>query len=632
MVQLGRLLRREVGKFNGGTSCRASDTTPERSSQASERTPKVMSSRSSRGLHIEPSSAAGERPSSAHSGHSNSLSVSRSARGGSSGTVADRGGGERGPSSSAYEYNGSRKASNGKHEGPEPSPSEYGDQPRRRSDPENDIRGRRAGNGICHSSSARGASSASAATRGRRGAEPPSSSSTCMYDVDRHAESSEYKRVAPGEEPPNGPPAFWLCSEEGQSGSTTLPRRLPSRQAVECQAASLRRKAGSGASGTTGSTRATPPGSGPGRSEITRSDSSRRTSGASRNTPPRLAHGPSGGSSGNAHWDHHEGGLVNAKGPSDAAVASPRAGPPQLAMPSPPERSPHARTPPGENVGSRRQGRGDPVWLGPDDADKAHQADMGGSYRGLRETASSGARHDAHSLSSLDDVLREMKAMLRSNGEVADPRDDGKAQERMRHASGSSKGSSKQAAQKGVRGATRGTRGADSTGADDRSPSVQRASSHRARQRSHHDELDFATCEPQSGHALPRGTPPRGTLPRSSTPPRSNTRGTVADAPTPPWAESRKPLESLQPEDNTSPAPLAPWHESRRSGSVRNLTSAEQEWKTLQSNFHAAIGTHGGAKVRGSGGSHRHATRSGSTKRTSENHAANSMSGLGFMY
>mmetsp|Transcript_5651 Transcript_5651/g.9449 ORF Transcript_5651/g.9449 Transcript_5651/m.9449 type:complete len:1003 (+) Transcript_5651:184-3192(+) len=635
LVQLGRLLRREVGKFNGGTSSRASDTTPERSSQASERTPKVMSSRSSRGMHIEPTSAAGERPSSAHSGHSNSLSVSRSARGGSSGTVADRGGGDRGGSSSGYECGGSRKAINGKHEGPEASPGEYGsctDQPRRRSDPEADIRGRRVGNGTSNSSSARGASGASMPRR--RSAEPPSSSS--MYEVDRHAESSEYKRVAPGEEPPNGPPAFWLCGEESQSGSSKVHQRVPSRQAVECHAASLRRKAGSGASGTTGSTRATPPGSGPGRSEVTRSDSSRRTSAASRNTPPRLVHGPSGGGSGHSggQWDHHEGSLVNAKGPSDAAVASPRAGPPQLAVPSPPERHHHAE---GDHGSSRRQGPGAPVWLGPDDAEKA---DMGGLHRGLREAASSGARHDAHSLSSLDDVLREMKAMLRSGGEGADPRDDGKGEGRMRHASGASKGSSKQAAQKGVRGGPRGTsgRGADSTGADDRSPSAHRASSQRARhQRSHHDELDFATCEPHTGHTLPRGTPPRGTLPRSSTPPRSNTRSAATDAPTPPWAESRKPLESLQPEDNTSPAPLAPWHESRinerRSGSVRNLSNAEQDWKTLQSNFHAAIGTHGGAKVRGSGGSHRHATRSGSSaKRTSENHAANSMSGLGFMY
>lgn len=640
LVQLGRLLRHEVSKFNGGSS-RASETTPDRSSQPSQpgrdRTPQAMSSRSSRGMQISTDSAAGERPSSSYS---NSLSVSRSARGGGSGNVADRGAGDR-VSSTGYE--GSRKVPSGKHEGSD-DPSELGSHAehsasahlgtRRRLEPEGDVTGRRTATGTSQSSSARGGGAGPVSRR--RSAEPPGSSG--MHEVDRSVDPSEHRRVAPGEDPQSQPPAFWLC-EETPGASSKTQQRVPSRSAVEYQSSSIRRKPSSGASGTTGSTRATPPGSGPGRSEITRSDSSRRTSAASRNTPPRTAHSGSNGH----QWDNHDGGFVAAKGPSDAATASPRAGPPQLTAPTPPERHHHSEEV--DHGSSRRQGP-PPVWLGPEEAEKA---DMGG-LRGLRETASSGTKHDVHSLSSLDDVLREMKAMLRSSGEGADHRDDGKGQERVRQASITGKGvsNSKRSSHKAARPATRGGsgRGVDPTGGDERSPATQRASSQRAssqrarQQRSHHDELDFATCEPSSGPSSGHTrTPPRSSAPRSSTPPRSSARNNAnANAPTPPWAEPRRPLETLQPEDNTSPAPRAPWHESRiherRSGSVRTLSNAEQDWKTLQSNFQAAIGAHGGSKIRGSaGGSHRQAARSGSSAtRTSENHAANSMSGVGIMY
>merc|ERR1719491_915257 len=97
-------------------------------------------------------------------------------------------------------------------------------------------------------------------------------------------------------------------------------------------------------------------------------------------------------------------------------------------------------------------------WLGPDDPGESNLPAKGDSVyvdrtsqRSLRESAADsqpglppdlpqGLKHDPHSLSSLDDVLREMKAMLRNSGEGADHRDDGKGQERVRQASSTAKG------------------------------------------------------------------------------------------------------------------------------------------------------------------------------------------------
>merc|ERR1719240_2501634 len=87
-------------------------------------------------------------------------------------------------------------------------------------------------------------------------------------------------------------------------------------------------------------------------------------------------------------------------------------------------------------------------------------------------------------------------------------------------------------------------RGAD-TSTDDRSPSAQRASQRRhppqrsenrasSRQRSH-DELDFAvapSCEANAASGAHHT-------------PRRQRHNEASSAPTPPWAEPRKPLESL---------------------------------------------------------------------------------------
>lgn len=292
-------------------------------------------------------------------------------------------------------------------------------------------------------------------------------------------------------------------------------------------------------------------------------------------------------------------------------------------------------------------------WLGPDDPGESNLPAKGDSVyvdrtsqRSLRESAADsqpglppdlpqGLKHDPHSLSSLDDVLREMKAMLRNApDEVGDSfREDVKAQDRTR-SSGSGLKASASSTKLGSRGARTGGglrghrggaigRGAD-THTDERSPSSQRVSqrrhtAHHGRQRSH-DELDFAVCEPSMGGPL-HCTQPRGS--------NAEARG---EAPTPPWTESRKPLESLEPEGAAPDmGPPTPW---AKGGSVRTLQDGDQDWQKLQSNFHSATIQNNG-KVHGSGGHlQRQLSRSGSSaKRASENHMSNAnISGLGFIF
>lgn len=299
----------------------------------------------------------------------------------------------------------------------------------------------------------------------------------------------------------------------------------------------------------------------------------------------------------------------------------------------------------GHREEGRHSARRQQCWM-PEDAGDRHSHGL--SARSLRENASNShpnaapdlghpSRHEPQSLASLDEVLREMKAMIRSapDGISDSMREDIKAQERSRQAAVAAKVSSANVRpvvrtsrtstgtgrQVGHRAAAVG-RGAD-TGTDDRSPSAQRSAQRRhpsqrsdraehrtmSRQRSQlDDELDFATAENYAMGGSQR-TPQRGD--------RGHT-----EAPTPPWEQSRKPLETLEPEGNNDAdlGPPVPW---ARGSSMKNLQGGYHDYNS------AAIGN---AKVHGVGGHHqRQLSRSGSTaKRVAANE--NHISGLGFIF
>jgi len=218
-----------------------------------------------------------------------------------------------------------------------------------------------------------------------------------------------------------------------------------------------------------------------------------------------------------------------------------------------------------------------------------------------------------------------------------------KAQERARQAATASKTASS-TSKTGVRSSSRPStglrghraaavgRGAD-TATDDRSPSSQRASHRRqaplrsdrsenrgiGRQRSH-DELDFAVSEPFN--ILEHGT--------HNTPPRGGHGGEAA-APAAPWAESRKPLQALEPEDANSPdrGPPMPWAQGT---SARLLQDGDQDWKSLQSNWNSAMVNGVGQKpVQSTGCQQRHLSRSGSSVKRAPT-SENNISGLGFIF
>jgi len=465
----------------------------------------------------------------------------------------------------------------------------------------------------------------------------------------------QLERVAPGEEPPRTksplslptapaiiPSAFWM---EDKSPSKPQPHRGAMRTEYSATSVpTLRRKvpACSGSSATTGSTRATPQGSRPGTEASTRA-SSRFTS-ASQSRPRIPSVGP--------QWAAEPEGLLTAgsSGPADAVTASPRGGPPVVL--------------PGD---AHRQH----CWLGPEDlhdfinksnrnANNDHsQLDRNPqSHRSLREAAATShpglppdltaeLRPESHSLASLDDVLREMKAMIRNApdgiGDATREEITVKAQERARQAATASKTASS-TSKTGVRSSSRPStglrghraaavgRGAD-TATDDRSPSSQRASHRRqaplrsdrsenrgiGRQRSH-DELDFAVSEPFN--ILEHGT--------HNTPPRGGHGGEAA-APAAPWAESRKPLQALEPEDANSPdrGPPMPWAQGT---SARLLQDGDQDWKSLQSNWNSAMVNGVGQKpVQSTGCQQRHLSRSGSSVKRAPT-SENNISGLGFIF
>jgi serine/threonine protein kinase len=651
LVQLGRLLRREVGKFNPMRT----DTTPERSHAERERTPKTANtSRTPRGgpqSTVEALVSAG---------------VGGSARGGGSSKVAYSAAGTTTGSTSTPQQNektlGSSDRASSAHG--RPTTDRDRNQPelaasvwsRRRSEPEVDVWARRSGQGTVVAGPGKGTSAPSSV---------PGSISSRRSS--KQLDIPESKRVPPGEEslsiqvpsglslpvapPASGPvppSAFWLS--EDKSPSSKLSQRTSARGEYSAGSVpSLRRRvpACSGGSATTVSTRATPPSSRPGTEASTRA-SSRLTS----TSRPRV---PSVGPSWAAEA---EGFLIGpALGPMDAATASPRAGPPAVLhlQPSAEDRSHGAGA--GQREEAYLSATRQNCWLSPEDAGESGKVERGShaqselrdreraaaqrslresastSHRGLPPDTTSSFRHESHSLASLDGVLREMKAMMRN---VPDDsfRDEAKTQERSRHVASSKASATKQMGS--IRSSTRpGLRGHRASGIgrggetnDDRSPS-QRAthrrqptrterSEHRSmgRQRSH-DELDFAVSEP---FAVDNAHTPQG-------------GDSHCQAPTPPWAESRRPLEALEPEGMPSPdlGPPVPWS---REKSVRTLLEGDQDWKNLQSSWNSAvINGHG----KGNGGHHRQLSRTNSSaKRTqavSENHSSNSHpSGLGFIF
>jgi len=292
--------------------------------------------------------------------------------------------------------------------------------------------------------------------------------------------------------PANGsePAAFWLASED-KSPSAKLTHRASARSEYALGGPKRRVPACSGGSATTVSTRATPPSTRPGTEASTRA-SSRFTS----TSRPRV---PSLGPQCTTQWASEPEGFLTGAGPMDAATASPRAGPPELFQRGPtPQRNEHEG-----NQSSRKKN----CWLGPEDS-RCYQADRSAlgssthehraSQRSLRESASTShpglppdlevpTRHE--SLASLDDVLREMKALLRN---VPEAGNDSLREERSRpaaavpkvstsHSKLSSRGSIGSARTSiGLRGhrAAAVGRGAD-TSTDDRSPSAHRAAPRR---------------------------------------------------------------------------------------------------------------------------------------------------------
>lgn len=624
VVQLGRLLRREVAKFN--PTGRALDPTPERThAQAqADRTPKAIQSRTPRG---------GSQQSTAEA--LIAMGAGGSARGSGSGSSKVM-------TSSHSEHHLLSMGSVAPHQHAELNAPLWH---RRRSEPDTaDPYGRRSGPSAPANATNRQAASSSVpiAMQTRRRSTEDAKAAPHSH---RQSDPTDSRRVAPGEEPPSAhaplslpvapanagpmPSAFWL---EDRSSTSKLSQRNSAR--ADCSAAPQRRRvpACSSGSATTASTRTPPSSRGATTEASTRASSSRLTS----TSRPRMP-------------DPSEG-LHGPAGPSDAATASPRAGPPVL---EPRDEAPMPR---------RHQ-----CWLG-DDPGESNLPTKGdnvyvdrGPPRSLRESASASqpglppdlplglrhdpqsSRHDPQSLASLDDVLREMKAMLRN---APDEAADAIREDKPRH-SGSLKASasSSKLTSRGSRlgGSLRGHRGGDvgrgaDTHTEDRSPSSRRLShrrhtTHRAevmehehsehaqlgsrstrRQRSH-DELDFAVCEPSLG-GLRQRTP---------------TKSSHVEAPRPPWEEGRKPLESLEPEGAAQDiGPPTPW---ARGGSVRTLQDGDQDWQKLQSSFHSATLNNG--KVHGPGGNQqRQLSRSGSSaKRTSENHMANAnISGLGFIF
>lgn len=604
LEQLGQLLRREVSKFNPTRR----DTTPERS----------------QGERVLKTNSTSRTP---RSGPPNPAEASL--------TAVSGGGSARGSSTSKAVHSGTE------HHSAVLSSSNLAQQPehheglaswqRRRSEPEADYWARRT-------AASRGGHAADVSPQPRR--RSADDGRPTGRDSSRNLENPDCKRVAPGEEhkplsmtlpapPANGsaPAAFWPPSEDKKpplrsSGRAEYAVGGPKRRVPGC----------SGGSVGTVSTRATPPSTRAGTEASTRASS--RIASTSR---PRV---PSLGPQGTTQWvSEPEGFLHGHAGPADAATASPRAGPPELF-----QRAPRRNE-------AQHSSRRTNCWLAPEDAG-TNQADRNShsigmheqrgsqSLRSLRESASTShpvlpppdldrpLRHE--SLASLDDVLREMKALLRNAPECDNVPEPLKVQERsvsrsaapvVRTSASQSKLSSRGTSRpstglRGHRAAAVG-RGADTT-TDDRSPSAQRGSQRRhppqrsaenrasSRQRSH-DELDFAVPEPMGpGVGGTHHTP------------RRQRHGEAAAAPTPPWAESRKPLESLE-VDGNSAGPPVPW---ARGGSTRNLHVSEQDWKHLQQP---------GIMLPS-----RPLTRSSSqVKRAaaSENNAANtSLSGLGFIF
>lgn len=396
----------------------------------------------------------------------------------------------------------------------------------------------------------------------------------------------------------SAPAAFWLTSEDKSSAKPAA--RLSARSEYTVGGPKRRVPACSGGSATTVSTRATPPSTRPSTEASTRASS--RFPSASRQRVPSL------GPQCTTQWvsepegRHSPSRLHGLTGPADAATASPRAGPPEMFSRTPQRTADEGHLSSRQNNSST--GTEDASTKQATDGMRSGMLEHRSSQRSLRESASASQpglppdlerplRHE--SLASLDEVLREMKALLRN----APERDNEAVREAMqerfmsRPASTVIKTSSSQAklsarsiprpsiGLRGHRAAAVG-RGADTT-TDDRSPSTQRAvSSQRrlapqrsdgtgnrssSRQRSH-DELDFAVPEPH--------------LAADHQTPRRHRQAEAQAAPTPPWADSRKPLETL--DDNGNSAPAVPW--SRGGSDIarpgRSVQDIDQDWRHSQ--------------------------------------------------
>lgn len=627
LEQLGRLLRREVAKFNPTRT----DTTPERSQ-----------------VHATLKTATSART--PRSGPQNAAEASMTAPSGGVSAVGSSSSAKLAPSHSESAL---VMSSSDRMTAQQPHSDGLASWQRRRSEPEVDYWARRA-------VSSRGQTSDTSPLTRRRSADD---GRPTTIEPSRHPENLDsFRRVAPGEEhmpmslpaPPANvsvPAAFWLTSED--KGPAKSAQRISARSEYTTSAPKRRVPACSGGSTTTVSTRATP---------STRPSTEASTRASSRFPSASRQRVPSLGPQCTTQWvaepegRHSPSRLHGLTGPADAATASPRAGPPEMFSRTP------QRTADEGHLGSRPHNSS----TGTEDAStkqndgfaqrsgmlehRSSQRSLLESASALRESASASQpglppdlerplRHE--SLASLDEVLREMKALLR-NAPERDNEAVREAQEQSmsRPAATVIKTSSSHAKPLSARSITRpsiGLRGhraaavgraADMT-VDDRSPSSARAVSSQRRlppQRSDgsgnrstsrqrlDDELDFAVPEPimAADHQTPR----------------RHRQGEAQSAPTPPWADSRKPLETL--EDNGNSAPAVPW---ARGGSARNVQDIDQDWRHSQdwTSAHSS-------KVHGTGGYHqRPLARCGSqVKRTaaSENHPAKpSLSaGLGFIF
>eukprot|EP00929_Paragymnodinium_shiwhaense_P059705 TRINITY_DN29888_c0_g1_i1.p1 TRINITY_DN29888_c0_g1~~TRINITY_DN29888_c0_g1_i1.p1 ORF type:complete len:953 (-),score=199.72 TRINITY_DN29888_c0_g1_i1:186-3044(-) len=320
--------------------------------------------------------------------------------------------------------------------------------------------------------------------------------------------------------------------------------------------------------------------------------------------------------------DSSDGGLYS------AAAASPRASPPAISLEGLPSRSNSDRAllrggggskaslagrEPSPTQCSTRAPTSKPTSGGSSGFFEPPPRERAGSAQ-WNEAAADG-RHATPEAAALGNDSRSMEAVRMSSlldamMAQSSPRASARELSASRKASGRSTGSSSRVAsslRQHSRGASnksaylRGLSGSGGGGA---------TSSGGYRSAALDDELDFAVCEAQAVAKLakqhakrsitPRRSPVRNGRSLAATAPAGSMAYTGDDSPTPPWMEWQE--EEMAGRDNShSPAPAVPWSSSsgaRRGKTATDLSDVARQWRTLQSSLEA--GQAGGSSGRSS--------------------------------